>query len=141
MVELDIKAKKEIVDAISEAERRTSAEIRVHLQRKLKKSAFEEAKKTFIRLGMHKTKERNAVLIFVALDSHEFAIIGDSGIHEKVGDVFWQSTRDEMLDFFKNGNVRGAILAGVQHVGQKLAHYFPRQINDQNEVSNKVSQN
>ncbi|HXM74516.1 MAG TPA: TPM domain-containing protein, partial [Chthoniobacterales bacterium] len=75
-----------IVKAIQEAESKTSAEIRVYLQRgKLADDAVNAARKRFQKLGMHKTAERNAVLIFVAPRAHKFAVVGDQAIHEKCG--------------------------------------------------------
>ena len=86
---LDKNLKDEIVSAINNAEKITSGEIRVHIQSKCKEDVLSEAKKVFHRLKMHKTKERNGVLIFIALKSKRFAILGDSGIHEKVENDFW----------------------------------------------------
>src|SRR5213080_3624241 len=80
-----------IVHAIRDAESKTSGEIRVYVQRgQLSADPLVVAQKKFQRLGMHKTGERNAVLIFVAPRSHKFAVVGDKAIHEKCGEQFWQ---------------------------------------------------
>ncbi len=132
--------KKEIVMAIQRAEKLTSGEIRVHVQAKCSNDPFKESKKLFHKLNMHKTKERNGVLIFIALDSKEFAILGDAGIHEKVGDNFWCDIRDKMTESFKRDQIKEAIVAGVEGIGEKLKHFFPLQRNDKNELSNIVSE-
>src|SRR5207248_3195056 len=92
-----------IVGAIREAESKTSSQIRVYVQRgKLSADSLIAAQKKFQRLGMHKTRERNAVLIFVAPRAHKFAVVGDKAIHEKCGEQFWQHLVDGMRGHFQN---------------------------------------
>ena len=122
---LDSQAKKEIVTAIVEAEKQTSGEIRVHVKAHCRGQALEEAKKIFSRLGMHRTRRRNGVLIFVAFQSKKFAILGDEGIHRHAGDSFWNQTRDAMASHFSKGRFREGVVAGVRSVGGKLARHFP----------------
>ncbi|MBD4807224.1 TPM domain-containing protein, partial [Xanthomonas citri pv. citri] len=59
----------------------------------------------FRRLGMDKTAQRNGVLIYIATDDHQFAIVGDSGIHAKVSPDFWEETKELMLRHFKQGDL------------------------------------
>lgn len=135
----DRETKKNIVEAIAQAERKTSGEIRVHVKPRCGEHPLEEARKVFRRLRMHRTKERNGVLIFVAWKSRKFAIVGDEGIHEKVGDAFWNGTCDRMAGFFSKNDLPGGIRAGVLSAGDKLKAHFPFEKNDKNELSNKVS--
>ncbi len=132
--------KKDIVQAIVQAEKMTSGEIRVHLQKKCKEDVMHEAKKIFHRLKMHKTRHKNAVLIFVALESRKFAILGDSGIHGHVGDLFWNQTRDKIASYFSKGQLKEGIITGIQDAAQKLQHHFPRNTNDDNQLSNDVTE-
>ncbi len=130
----------EIINAIVKAEKMTSGEIRVHLQNKCTGDAFEYGKKIFIKLKMHKTKDRNGVLIILAKDSKKFAILGDIGIHEKVGNDFWNETRDNMLEHFKKDELKEGLITGILSVGKKLKEYFPCEKDDKNELSNNVSE-
>lgn len=132
--------KKEIIKAIVEAEKMTSGEIRVHIQSKCTGDVFEHGKKVFQKLKMDETKDRNGILIILAKDSKKFAILGDKGIHEKVGDSFWNETRDKMLSHFKKDELKEGIVAGVLSVGEKLKQYFPYEKDDKNELSNTVSE-
>ena len=132
--------KNKITEAIALAEQNTSGEIRVHVAPLCKLHPMVEAKKIFTRLKMDKTAERNGVLIFVALKSHQFAIIGDQGIHEKVGEDFWNKTRDVMLSHFEQGDITGGIVAAVHDAGERLKEFFPKKDNDQNELSNTVTE-
>ncbi|OIO36106.1 MAG: hypothetical protein AUJ72_06100 [Candidatus Omnitrophica bacterium CG1_02_46_14] len=139
MVTLDPPAKKAIMDAITEAERMTSGEIRVHLQKKCKDDVMYEAKKVFRRLKMHKTKHHNAVLIFIAMESRRFAILGDSGVHHHVGGSYWTEIRDKMASHFVKGEMLEGIIVGVLSVGEKLKAHFPLEPNDRNELPNEIT--
>ena len=128
-----------IIAAIQEAERNTSGEIRVHLEKKLEKEVLIEAKEAFAKLNMHRTKARNGVLIFIAPAHHQFAIIGDEGIHKVVGEDFWKEERDLMQQYFRQGAFADGICKAIVQVGEKLKIYFPHQSDDTNELSNDIS--
>lgn len=131
---------KAVVEAIRRAEAGTSGEIRVHIHRRASKDPLEEAKKLFTRLGMHRTRQRNGVLLFIAPKSHTFAIVGDEGIDRAVGATFWDATRDRMRKEFSEGRLEAGILAGVMSAGRELKAYFPVGRDDRNELSNEVTE-
>lgn len=139
-IKLDKDSKREIVKAITLTEKMTSGEVRVHIQSKCKEEVFEEGKKVFKKLKMYKTKERNGVLIFIALESKRFAILGDIGIHERVKDEFWNTTRDKMAEHFKKNQIKEGIVAGVLSIGEKLKKHFPRKSDDKDELPNKITE-
>jgi uncharacterized membrane protein len=117
----------EIVKAIRAAESKTSGEIRVFIQRgEMDVDPLGPATKRFHRLGMHKTPERNAVLIFVAPRAHKFAIVGDKAIHEKCGAELWQRLVDRMHEHFRNEKFSHAIVDAIHEIGDALAAHFPR---------------
>jgi uncharacterized membrane protein len=117
----------QIVRAIQDAESKTSGEIRVFVQRgKLNGDPLPAAHRRFHRLGMHKTPERNAVLIFVAPRAHKFAIIGDEGIHQKCGEELWQRLVEKMREHFRNEKFSEAIVDAIREIGDALAAHFPR---------------
>jgi uncharacterized membrane protein len=116
-----------IVHAIREAETETSGEIRVYIHRSsLKIDPLVAAQRKFHRLGMHKTRLRNAVLIFVAPRSHKFAVIGDKAVHEKCGEAFWQRVVDQMRGHFQNEKFSHAIVEAIAEIGKVLAEHFPK---------------
>ena len=128
-----------IVAAIREAESKTSGEIRVVVQRgKLKSDPLVAAQKKFHRLGMHKTRERNAVLIFVAPRVHKFAVVGDNAIHERCGDEFWQRVVETMRVHFRNEKFNVALIDAVNEVGKVLAAHFPRTSASANELPDEI---
>ena len=129
----------QIVKAIEEAEMNTSGEIRVHISKMPTKNVYEAAVKTFEKLGMTNTQERNGVLIYLSTLSHQFAIIGDQGIHDKVHQEFWDEVRNHIVIEFKKNDFTKGLCDGILACGQKLKQYFPRQHDDKNELSNTVS--
>ena len=129
-----------IVQAIREAEMKTSGEIRVLIQRgKLKSDPLVAAQRKFRRLDMHKTRERNAVLIFVAPRAHKFAVIGDKAVHEKCGEEFWQHIVEEMRTHFQNEKFSHALVEAIEKIGKVLASHFPRARANANELPDEIS--
>lgn len=130
---------KEVVNAIQEAEKNTSGEIRVHFEKSLKQDAIKRAEDLFFELGMEQTAFQNGVLFYVAVDDHQFAIIGDTGIDKVVPDDFWESVKNEVISEFAQGNYAGGLVKGILHAGEKLKEYFPYQSNDKNELPDDIS--
>jgi len=130
-----------IIESIREAESKTSGEIRVVIQRgKLKSDPLLAAQKKFHRLGMHKTRERNAVLIFVAPRVHKFAVIGDQAIHEKCGEQFWQNVVERMRAHFQTEKFSHALVEAIQEIGNVLTRHFPKGSTDKNELPNEIAE-
>ena len=128
-----------IIQAIHETESKTSGEIRVLIQRgKLKSDPLDAAQRKFQRLGMHKTRERNAVLIFVAPRVHKFAVVGDQAIHEKCGDELWQRVVEGMRTHFQNEKFSDALIEAVYDIGTVLETHFPKTVSDTNELPDDV---
>lgn len=128
-----------IVHAIQLAEGRTSGEIRLAVETHCKSEPMDRAAVYFRRLGMDKTAERNGVLIYITTEDHQFAIIGDIGIHKKVSPDFWEETKELMLQYFKQGDLTQGLIEGIMHAGEQLQHFFPRQDDDVNELPNDIT--
>ncbi|MEP3209284.1 MAG: TPM domain-containing protein [Maribacter sp.] len=129
----------EIVQAILEAEKNTSGEIRVHIESHTRLAHFDRAKEVFHVLKMDNTKDANGVLIYVAVNDKKFVIYGDKGIDKVVPEQFWEATRDVIQTHFKSGNYQKGIVAGIQSAGKELESHFPWKHGDQNELSDEVS--
>jgi uncharacterized membrane protein len=132
--------KEQIVAAIAAAEMQTSGEIRVHVEPKCKGNVLARAADVFSKLNMHKTAQRNGVLIYLAFEDKQFAIIGDKGINDVVPKNFWNSIKEEMSAYFKQGKFQDGVIHGVKRSGKHLAQYFPHEANDKNELSNEISE-
>ncbi|GAB2971816.1 TPM domain-containing protein [Mucilaginibacter puniceus] len=128
-----------IREAVERAEKNTSGEIRVCVEKTCSEDVLDRAAKYFTRLDMHKTKLRNGVLIYLATEDHKFAIIGDGGINKVVPDNFWDNAKLQMLEQFKQGDLVGGITTGVTMAGEQLKKYFPYDLDDINELPDDVS--
>ncbi len=129
----------EIVSAIKTAETNTSGEIRVHIEASSDKEHYQRALEVFYLLKMNETKDRNGVLLYVAVTDKRFVIYGDEGIDKKVSENFWDATKDIIQSHFKSGNFKQGIVNGILKAGEELKAHFPWQIDDENELSNEIS--
>lgn len=133
------KEEQEIVEAIIQAEKNTSGEVRVHIEKTTEISHYDRALEVFKMLKMFNTKRQNAVLIYLAVEDHKFVIYGDKGIHEVVPENFWDTTKDAIQEEFKQGNFKQGIIAGVLKAGEELKNHFPYEENDEDELPNEIS--
>jgi uncharacterized membrane protein len=129
----------EIVEAIRIAEKNTSGEIRVHLEKTTSIDPYDRAKEVFHELKMDETELKNGVLIYLAVEDHHFIICGDKGINDLVEPDFWDCTRDVMATQFKQENFKQGLVDGILRAGDRLQEYFPWQEGDTNELSNEIS--
>ncbi len=132
----------EIVQAIVEAEKNTSGEIRVHIEENNTKPPVERAQEVFHILKMDETELKNGVLFYICMQTKSFAIIGDQGIDKLVEDDFWDCTKDLVISHFKKGEFKLGLINGILRAGERLKKYFPyNHENDTNELSNEISRN
>lgn len=131
--------KQRILAAVLEAEKSTSGEIQVHLENRCKKPVMERATEIFEVLKMHKTAERNGVLFYLAVKDKQFAILGDTGIDQKVGHDFWEEIKEHMERRFKAGDFTEGLCDGIKMAGEQLGKYFPYSKDDSNELPDDLS--
>ena len=127
-----------IVQAIAEAEGKTSGEIRVCISRRRREDPLLAAQARFLKLGMEQTRHRNAVLIYFIPLTHQFALWGDTGVHEKCGMDFWKDVVAQMMPLLKEGRFTEAIELAVRNVGDVLARHFPPESGNRDELPNRV---
>lgn len=115
-----------IVLAISEAETRTTGEIRVHISRGwAEKDVFRYAQSIFEEFDMQRTAQRNAILIYLNLRTRKFAILGDRGIDQAIGPKAWEEMAHALKEDLLSTHFESAIAMGVQRAGACLAKHFP----------------
>jgi uncharacterized membrane protein len=128
-----------IKEAINKAEKMTSGEICLHIESSCKENVLDRAAWIFKTLEMHKTAQRNGVLIYLSTDDRKFAIIGDAGINAVVPHGFWDSVKTIMVNHFSASEYAEGLIAGIVMAGEKLKEFFPYQKDDQNELSDEIS--
>ena len=137
---LSKKDEEEIIEAIRKAESHTSGEVRVHLEKTTgEKDIFDRAMEVFHMLKMDNTKHDNGVLIYVAVEDHNFVIYGDKGINDVVPDDFWESTKDAIVEKFKKREFKQGLVNGILTAGQQLKKHFPWSEDTRDELSNEIS--
>lgn len=131
--------RKVVAEAISNAERSTSGEIRVHIEDHIEEDVLDHAAYIFEELGMQHTRERNGILIYVCVADRLVAVLGDKGINEKVPEGFWDGTVDVLKAHFAAGKQAEGLCEAVRMVGERLSTFFPPHGDDPNELSNEVT--
>lgn len=125
--------------AVQAAEAHTSGEIRVHLDDSIVDDVLDHAAFVFTELGMRNTKDRNGVLIYVSAAQRRAAVIGDTGIHERLPNGYWNEVLGAILTRFRDGAYCEGLCEGVARLGHQLEQHFPREANDRNELSDQIS--
>jgi uncharacterized membrane protein len=128
-----------IENAIVEAEKQTSGEIRLHIQSQTKGNVMDAAVDAFYRLEMNNTALRNGVLFYLSINDHQFAVIGDSGINKLVPSDFWDSIYQGIVSYFKQGLYADGLVWAISQAGIQLSSFFPLEKGDTNELCNDIS--
>jgi len=128
-----------VVAAIREAERRTSGEVRVSVSPFFWGSVRRVAERAFERMGMTATKERNGILFFIVPARRRFTVLGDEGIHARVGQDFWEALAVVLSEHFRKGEFTEGLVRAIEGAGEKLAEHFPYDAaSDVNELSDQI---
>ena len=130
---------RQVVEAIQQAERNTSGEIKVHIENHCKGNVEQRSLFVFKHLKLNETKLHNGVLIYLSIKDRKLAILGDEGIDKVVEEGFWNDVKDLMLSHFKEGRFAEGLVQGIQRCGEKLKAYFPYQSDDINEIPDDIS--
>lgn len=136
---LTAEERKQVMAAIQQAEKRTSGEIRVHLEDHIEEDVLDHAAFVFEELDMHRTRDRNGVLIYVCVADRQAAVIGDQGINERVPPRFWNDVLGVLQLHFVAGRRAEGLCEAVAMVGEKLIAFHPLRSDDSDELSNEVS--
>ena len=132
--------RQQVVDAIQQAEQRTSGEVRVFVESRCRYvDALDRAVEIFHNLKMEQTQDRNAVLLYVAIKDRQLAVYGDEGIHQKLGDVYWNQQVTKMIKEFNRENYAEGISKVVLNIGEALQSNFPyNKDTDKNELPDDI---
>lgn len=131
--------KNRLVQAVRGAERLTSGEIRLFVESRCAyMDALDRATEIFRSLGMEKTRQRNSVLLYIALKDHQFAILGDEGIHNKVGQDFWKKEAQLLKSHFSQHKFMEGMETCIREIGESLQLHFPYESGDANELPDDI---
>ncbi|MEO6681861.1 MAG: TPM domain-containing protein [Ginsengibacter sp.] len=129
-----------IVEAIRDAERQTSGEVRLFVENRCKYvDPLDRAKEIFTNLKMEETEFRNGVLFYVALGDKQLAVFADQGIHEATGSEYWKNLVHDILSVFSKNDIVGGITTTILSIGQALKSHFPYEMKmDKNELPDEI---
>jgi uncharacterized membrane protein len=129
-----------VVESIRVAERHTTGEIRVFVESRCRfVDPLDRAREIFLNLKMNETEHRNGVLFYVALKDRQLAVFADKGIHEAVGEQYWQEVVRHIIVFFDKDNHALGIKECVLKIGEALQSYFPYDATtDKNELPDEI---
>ena len=128
-----------MVSAIRKAEKNTSGEVRVFIESKCRYvDAVDRAKEIFFSLQMQNTKDRNAVLLYMALDDHQLALFADEGIYQRLGAEYWNMEVKKIISAFTKDDYTGGICVVVEDIGDALKAEFPYESDDKNELPDEI---
>ena len=131
---------KEVVAEIAKAEARTSGEIKVHVETRCPGgNALARAAALVEKLGLTKAKQRNGVLLYVAVGDRKFAVVGDQAVHDLATQALWDEVARGLGDAFRTGAYRDGLIGAVRKVGDVLASHFPPTAGDSHPVSNQIT--
>ncbi|MDW8335313.1 MAG: TPM domain-containing protein, partial [Bacteroidia bacterium] len=127
-----------VVEAIREAERDASGEIKVFVEDRYGADLNARLRQVFDELRMRETSKRNGVLIYLAVVDRKFVIWGDEGINAVVGGAYWNEIRDRMREYFRAQRFAEGVVEAVRSVGEALKRHFPRTEGEANELSDEI---
>ncbi len=132
--------KRQITEAIHEAELQTSGEIKVHVEEHCPTDdPLERAQEIFKYLSLDHTALRNGVLFYISITDRKYAILGDEGIHKAAGDKLWHEEKTCLEKYLKIGETVKGLCKAITIAGNALKTHFPYQTGDVNEISNDIS--
>lgn len=128
-----------MVAAIKAAESHTSGEVRVFVETKCSYvDPVDRAQEIFFSLKMENTKDRNAVLLYMAMDDHQLALFADEGIYQRLGADYWKHETKKILSSFTKNDYTGGICEVVEDIGDALKEQFPYEKSDKNELPDEI---
>lgn len=133
------KESENLVRTIAEIEKNTIGELKIHVEDTCASSPYDRAVEVFQKLGMYKTREKTGVLIYLSTEDRKIAVIGDRGIHEKLGPLFWTEIISEMKRRFASESIWKGVQYGLSEIGKELIHHFPEKNKPVDELSNEIS--
>lgn len=128
-----------LVEAIQQAESHSTGEIRVHIDSNTSGDNAKMAFEVFKTLCENQTAEQNAVLFHVNFERKYLTIIGDSGIHKKVKQHFWDYLHDKTTTEFSKGNFFEGLKNAILETGRELKKFFPISGENINELPNEIT--
>jgi putative membrane protein len=101
----------------------------------------ERAEQAFLEHGLYRTQHGTGVLVFASLRERRAVVMGDAGIHAKMGDEEWRRAVEALVAGIRRGAPADGFAEAIGVVGAKLAEHFPRTPGEEssNELPDELS--
>jgi putative membrane protein len=91
------------------------------------RATLRRALRAFHEHDLHHTAGGTGVLVFASLLERRAVILGDHGIHARMGDEEWRRAVDLLVAGMRRGDPAGGFCEAIAAVGAVLAAHFPRE--------------
>jgi putative membrane protein len=95
-------------------------------RRHQERAVHARAEQAFFEHGLHETRDGTGVLVFASLREHRAVVIGDRGIHQRVGSAEWKRAVEALVDGMRRDAPADGFVAAIAMVGALLEQHFPR---------------
>jgi len=96
--------------------------------------ASRRARDQFHAQGLHRTRERSGVLLFVSVAEHYVEVIADEGIHKRVPEGTWHELVAAFTARVKAAQIGEGFIDAVNAIGGHLQSHFPAEAGNPNEL-------
>lgn len=107
-------------------------------RKRLEEAVRERAIRAFFEKNLYRTREETGVLIFISTLEHKVWILGDRGIHERIGPQVWQELMGELTGKIRMNQAFEGVCAVIEKLVGILKKHFPPAADDTNELPDEV---
>lgn len=95
-------------------------------RRDLEAAVRARAEQAFLAHGLTRTEGGTGVLVFASLLERRAVVLGDHGVHAKMGEAEWRRAVEALVQGIRGGDPATGFCEAVAQVGARLAEHFPR---------------
>jgi putative membrane protein len=103
-------------------------------ERAAREAAQARAYQLFAERGLHHTRARTALLIFISELEHRVVLLGDQTLDTALGHSGWTRYVELLIERIRSGRARDGILEIIEQLEPQLAFIAPRTEGDINEL-------
>jgi putative membrane protein len=92
----------------------------------------------FAARGLYRTRDRTGLLILISELERRVAILGDSGLHERIGDSGWEQHIAHIIAKIRAGRAVDGIIEVLERLEVVAREHMPPRADDVNELPDAV---
>jgi len=92
----------------------------------------------FMGLGLHRTRDRTGILLYVSIAERRAEVFADDGIYAKAPPEVWDEVVDRLIAGLKRGAPADGFVDAVNRTGEILAACLPPREDDTDELPNDL---